>query len=61
MVLLGPDLAEIAIARGGARRILAPPDRIDLSGISGTPNTMREWAGVEGSPHCARRGSSVPR
>ncbi len=48
LVLLGADLVEIAVALGGAGRILARPDPIDLPGISGTPNRMREWAGVEG-------------
>ncbi|PJX22221.1 hypothetical protein CAP48_14910 [Advenella sp. S44] len=48
LVLLGADLVEVAVALGAADRILARPDPIDLPGISGTPNKMREWAGVEG-------------
>ncbi|WP_062228469.1 ABC transporter substrate-binding protein [Aureimonas frigidaquae] len=47
-VLMGADLVEIAVALGGADRILARPDSIELPGIDGTPNKVREWAGVEG-------------
>lgn len=48
LVLLGADLVEIAVALGGAERILARPEAIDLPGIEATPHKVREWAGVEG-------------
>lgn len=48
LILLGPDLVEIAVALGAAGHILARPADIDLPGIENTPHKVREWAGVEG-------------
>lgn len=48
IVLLGADLVEVAVALGGAGRILARPDAVDLPGLEDTPHRMRERAGVEG-------------